>query len=190
MATDRRKPQPSATHQRLAGERARSSSEGWRGGGSRGTEGGKSWLLVLILLLTAVKGDDVGKYRVGEDEYDIVVRYDRPARGSAEDLQNVTVFYEGENIPLLSFASVEFDTGLASINRIDGKRVVTVSGDVAAGFNGNAVLAAVQRGLKSRPAALVLELEEVEIAGSPHEGRECQGSAVGRPGRSALEAQW
>jgi CzcA family heavy metal efflux pump len=98
-------------------------------------------------ILTAVKGDDVGKYRVGEDEYDIVVRYARPARGSAEDLQNVTVFYEGENIPLLSFASVEFDTGLASINRIDGKRVVTVSGDVATGFNGNAVLAEAQQRL-------------------------------------------
>jgi multidrug efflux pump subunit AcrB len=98
-------------------------------------------------ILTAVKGDDVGKYRVGEDEYDIIVRYARPARGSAEDLQNVTVFYEGENIPLLSFASVEFETGLASINRIDSKRVVTVSGDVAAGFNGNAVLAEAQQRL-------------------------------------------
>ena len=70
-------------------------------------------------VLTAVQGDDVGKYRQGEDEYEIIVRYTRPARGSAEDLQNVTVFYEGEDIPLLSFASVEFDTGLASISRID-----------------------------------------------------------------------
>ena len=99
---------------------------------------------VASTVLTAVKGDDVGKYRQGEDEYDIVVRYDRPDRGSAEDLENVTVFYEGENIPLLSFASVKFDTGLASINRIDGKRVVTVSADVAAGYNGNAILAEVQ----------------------------------------------
>jgi multidrug efflux pump subunit AcrB len=99
-------------------------------------------------VLTAVKGDDVGKYRVGEDEYDIIVRYEQPDRGSAEDLQNVTVFYEGENIPLLSFASVEFGTGLASINRIDGKRVVTVSADVAAGYNGNAVLAEAQSRLE------------------------------------------
>ncbi|RKZ05438.1 AcrB/AcrD/AcrF family protein, partial [bacterium] len=103
-------------------------------------------------VLTAVKGDDVGKFRRGEDEYDIVVRYDQPARGSAEDLQNVTVFYEGENIPLLSFASVHFDTGLASINRIDGNRVVTVSADIAAGYNGNAILAEAQ----SRLAGMVL----------------------------------
>jgi multidrug efflux pump len=102
-------------------------------------------------VLTAVKGDDVSKYRIGEDEYDIVVRYARPARGSAEDLQSVTVFYEGENIPLLSFAEVRFDTGLASINRIDGKRVVTVSADVASGYNGNAILAEARARLADFP---------------------------------------
>ena len=99
---------------------------------------------VASTVLTAVKGDDVGKYRVGEDEYDIVVRYDSPARASREDLENLTVFYEGEDIPLTSFAEVEFTTGLASISRIDGKRVVTVSADAASGYNGNALLAEAQ----------------------------------------------
>jgi multidrug efflux pump subunit AcrB len=92
-------------------------------------------------VLTAVKGDDVGKFRVGEDEYDIVVRFADTARGDAEDLADLTVFYEGESIPLTSFANVEFTTGIASIQRIDGKRVVTVSADAASGFNGNALLA-------------------------------------------------
>ena len=102
-------------------------------------------------VLTAVKGDDVGEYRVGEDEYDIVVRYAAPARGSAEDLEDLSVFYEGEDIPLLSFADVEFTTGLASIQRIDGKRVVTVSADAASGYNGNALLAEAQRRLDGFP---------------------------------------
>ncbi len=92
-------------------------------------------------VLTAVKGDDVGEYRVGEDEYDIVVRFAKESRQSAEDLENLTVFYEGEDIPLTSFAKVSFETGLASISRIDGKRVVTVSADAATGHNGNALLA-------------------------------------------------
>lgn len=95
-------------------------------------------------VLTAIKGDDVGKYRVGEDEYDIVVRFAPEARASAEHLADLTVFYEGESIPLTSFADVEFTTGIASIQRIDGKRVVTVSGDAATGFNGNALLAEAQ----------------------------------------------
>ncbi|MBW2510172.1 MAG: efflux RND transporter permease subunit, partial [Deltaproteobacteria bacterium] len=114
---------------------------------------------VASTVQTAVKGDDVAKYRVGEDEYDIVVRFQQPSRGSAEDLEDVTVFYEGESIPMTSFADVEFTTGLAAVNRIDSKRVVTVSADVASGYNGNAVLADVQRRLASYelPAGYRLE---------------------------------
>jgi multidrug efflux pump subunit AcrB len=84
---------------------------------------------------------------VGEDEYDIVVRHKQPARRSVEDIEQLTVFYEGENIPLTAFAEVTYTTGLASINRKDAKRVVTVTGDAAVGYNGNAVLAVVQQRL-------------------------------------------
>ena len=93
---------------------------------------------------TAIHGEDISKYRVGEDEYDIVVRYLESARRSVEDLEELTVFYEGENIPLGAFADISYTTGLGGINRIDAKRVVTVTGDAAAGQNGNVILAQVQ----------------------------------------------
>jgi len=93
---------------------------------------------------TALHGSETAKYRVGEDEYDIVVRYQQPFRGKAEDLENATVFYEGNNIPISAFAHVEFSTGLAAVYRIDARRVVTVSADVAAGHNGNVLLGQVQ----------------------------------------------
>ncbi len=47
-------------------------------------------------------------------------------------------------MPVSAFATPEFTTSLASISRIDGQRVVTVSADLAAGYNGNALLAQVQ----------------------------------------------
>jgi multidrug efflux pump subunit AcrB len=97
---------------------------------------------------TALHGSETAKYRVGEDEYDMVVRYLRPFRGKVEDLENATVFYEGQNIPISAFAHIEYGTGLAAVYRIDARRVVTVSADVAAGFNGNALLATVQEELK------------------------------------------
>jgi len=96
---------------------------------------------------TALHGTETAKYRVGEDEYDIVVRYDKPFRGKAEDLANATVFYEGKSVPVSAFANLEFGTGLAAVYRIDARRVVTVSADVAAGANGNALLAKVQHEL-------------------------------------------
>ena len=96
---------------------------------------------------TAIHGADVSQYRVGEDEYDIVVRLDEPSRQSVEDLEDLTIFTEGEHIPLTAFADVSYGAGLGAIRRIDSKRVVTVSADAAAGYNSNALLAEVQRRL-------------------------------------------
>ncbi|MFO7608366.1 MAG: efflux RND transporter permease subunit [Candidatus Krumholzibacteriia bacterium] len=96
---------------------------------------------------TALHGTEVAKHRVGEDEYDIVVRYRRPFRGKVEDVENTTVFYEGRTVPLSAFATTEFTTGLAAVHRIDGQRVVTVSGENAAGYNANSLLAEVRRAL-------------------------------------------
>ncbi|MBE0566056.1 MAG: efflux RND transporter permease subunit [Krumholzibacteria bacterium] len=96
---------------------------------------------------TALHGTEAAKYRVGEDEYDIVVRYRKPFRGKVEDLESATVFYEGRTIPVSAFATIEFTTGLAAVHRIDARRVVTVSGESAAGFNANALLAQVRRAL-------------------------------------------
>ena len=89
---------------------------------------------------TALHGAETAKFRVGEDEYNINVRFQQPFRKKVEDLENLHVFYEGKNIPLSAFAEAEFTTGLASINRIDGIRTVSVVADAAAGFNSNALL--------------------------------------------------
>jgi len=96
---------------------------------------------------TALHGAETAKYRVGEDEYDIVVRYLQPFRGKVEDVENATVFFEGKTIPVSAFAHTEFGTGLAAVHRIDARRVVTVSADAAAGYNANALLAQVQETL-------------------------------------------
>ena len=103
------------------------------------------------LLRTAIHGEDVSKYRVGEDEYDIVVRLDEPSRRSVEDIEDLTVFYEGEHIPITAFAEVSYEAGLGAIQRIDSQRVVTVTADAAAGYNGNALLAQAQRRLIDFP---------------------------------------
>ncbi|MBD3237956.1 MAG: MMPL family transporter [Candidatus Eisenbacteria bacterium] len=100
---------------------------------------------------TAIHGDDVSTYRVGEEEYDIVVRLDPQARQSAEDLEDLTIFSEGQHIPLTAFADVSYEAGLGAIQRIDSKRVVTVTADAAAGYNSNALLDECQRRLADLP---------------------------------------
>jgi multidrug efflux pump subunit AcrB len=97
---------------------------------------------------TALHGSETAKYRVGEDEYDITVRYKERFRRKVEDIEDATIFYEGEAIPVSAFAQPTFKTALAAISRIDGQRVVTVSADVGPGYNGNALLAKVQDELR------------------------------------------
>jgi len=102
-------------------------------------------------LRTALHGAETAKYREGEDEYDITVRYAEDFRGKVEDLENATVFFEGSTIPVSAFASVEYGTGLAAVHRIDARRVVTVMADVASGQNEKALLAQVQESLADLP---------------------------------------
>ena len=76
-------------------------------------------------------GTEASEYRIGEDEYDIVVRLSPEARASLDDLADLTVPDEdGMPFPIRTVASIEPGVGPASIRRVDLKRVVTVDSDV------------------------------------------------------------
>ncbi|WP_415712781.1 efflux RND transporter permease subunit [Maridesulfovibrio sp.] len=81
---------------------------------------------------TAINGFKVGVYREGKDEYDIIARLPKQNRDSLEDIRRITVSGpNGEPIPITSLAAVTMGGGLGGINRIDQKRVVTISADVS-----------------------------------------------------------
>ncbi len=103
---------------------------------------------------SAIAGTEAGKYRDGEDEYDIVVRLEESQRETLQSVQNLTIPYEGRQIPLVAVADVEISSGLGSITRLDLQRVATVSGDAAPGFTGPEVLAQVQTHLQEYRQAL------------------------------------
>jgi multidrug efflux pump subunit AcrB len=86
---------------------------------------------IASTIQTAVRGTDASEFRVGEDEYDIVVRLAPEARGSLDDLGNLTVPDEdGVPVPLRALVRLEPGVGPAAIRRVDLKRVVTVDADV------------------------------------------------------------
>ena len=89
----------------------------------------------------AIQGVEAAKFRTGNDEFDIVVRLAETHRGELSALENLTVVTEsGDQIPLLSVADWQVGEGLGSIRRKDMDRMATISSDVRAGFNSNAVL--------------------------------------------------
>ena len=81
---------------------------------------------------TAINGFKVGVYREGDDEYDIVARLPKENRDSLDDIKRITVSGpKGEPVPITSLCTVTLGGGLGGINRIDQKRVVTLSADVS-----------------------------------------------------------
>jgi multidrug efflux pump subunit AcrB len=96
----------------------------------------------------AINGIEAAKYRTGNDEYDITVRLAEPYRNELENLRELTVVTDGgRQIPLPSIAEWRVGEGYGSIRRKDQTRMATISSDVAAGLNSNAVLMEVQQTL-------------------------------------------
>ena len=93
----------------------------------------------------AVNGVEIGKYREGEDEYDIVARLPEEQRANIQNILRLRIpDYNGDPVPLSSLANVITTSGLSAIKHIDEKRVVTVSSNIAKGFNTQQVLGQVR----------------------------------------------
>jgi multidrug efflux pump subunit AcrB len=94
----------------------------------------------------AINGVEAAKYRTGNDEYDIIVRLAERYRQDLESLRDLTVMAEGGiQVPLVQVADWTVEDGYGSIKRKDQERMATITSDVAAGLNSNAVLAEVQQ---------------------------------------------
>ncbi len=112
---------------------------------------GASTGAVATTIRTAVAGTKASSLRDGEDEYDITVEL---APRFKNDLQSILALRIPGRIPtspntfpvpLSAVASYELAGGSGSIRHIDQDLVVTVTGDVAGGFNENAVRAEVSK---------------------------------------------
>lgn len=99
----------------------------------------------------AINGVTASKFRDGDEEYDINVRLARSFRTNLEDIERLQVANsDGDRVHITEIASVQTRPGFGSIRHLDGERVVTVSADVADGYNANALLAEVQALVRER----------------------------------------
>ena len=95
---------------------------------------------------TAINGTEASKYRVGEEEYDIVVRFAELERSTFADLERIHINHDDELISLITLARTRVSGGVGSIRRKDQERVLTIEGDVE-GRLANDVLMEVQETL-------------------------------------------
>jgi multidrug efflux pump subunit AcrB len=122
-------------------------------------------------LKMAIFGTKVGTYRQFNDEYDITVRLPLNERINIDDMYRLQVpNATGEAIMLSSLGEFEYQGGFGTINRVDQKRVVTLTAD-AEGRLGTEVLSDVQKRLEK------LELPpgyEIKYAGEKEEQDKAQ----------------
>ncbi|MGQ7869028.1 efflux RND transporter permease subunit [Sunxiuqinia sp. sy24] len=94
---------------------------------------------IAMTLRNSLYGYDVGDFKDGEDEYDIFIRLKEEYRNDVSTLMNQKMMVEGNKIPISAVADFEYSSTYDKVNRIDHKRVLTISSSVTEGFNSNEV---------------------------------------------------
>jgi multidrug efflux pump len=106
---------------------------------------GISAAVVGDAIRTGQLGKEISKYREGEDQYPIILRFSENQRKDIEQLLNLTITYRDMNsgllrqIPLSVVAHIDYVNSFGQINRLNLKRVITISSNVLAGFNANEI---------------------------------------------------
>lgn len=116
---------------------------------------GLSTFSIASALRTSVYGKEVSKYKIGEDEYPIVIRLAETDRNQVENLlaQQIT-FRDPANgqivqVPISTVADVEYTSTYSAIKRKDLDRVLTVYSNVLDGFFPNEIIPEIDAALQS-----------------------------------------
>jgi multidrug efflux pump subunit AcrB len=118
---------------------------------------GISAAVVGDAIRTGQLGKEVAKYREGEDQYPIMLRFEEDQRKDIEQLLNLTITYRDMNtglirqIPLSVVAHLDYVNSFGQVNRLNLKRVITVSSNVLDGFNANQINAELRKVIQQFP---------------------------------------
>ena len=91
---------------------------------------------VASVVRTAVYGATATVYRDGDEEIDVVVKFQDSSKMSVEDIEAMKIATPmGTHIPLREVARLELTRGYSTIHRFEGERAITVSAEVDKSIN-------------------------------------------------------
>ncbi len=102
---------------------------------------GLSTAQIASTIRTALFGNDISDFKVGEDEYAIQLRLKEEFRHSAASLLDQRITFRDQasgkiqQVPISAVASITYGSTYESVKRKDLDRVVTLSSNVIKGFN-------------------------------------------------------
>lgn len=124
---------------------------------------------------TALYGKEISKLKQDEDEYPIMLRYDKSTRDNINDLVNLQITYRDMNtgmlrsIPLSTVARIDYTSSYAGIKRLDQKRIITVYSNVLSGYAANDIVPVIEREAKNYP---LNEGTEIKLTGEQDDQEE------------------
>lgn len=133
-------------------------------------------------LLTAIYGNEASKFREGEDQHPIQVRYKYDQRSNIDKLLNTKITFmdmssgQLKQVPLATLAKVTYLNSYSGINRLNSKRIVTVSSNVLTGYNANEIVASIREAL---PEFQKTDEVDIKITGE-QEDQEESGAFLGK----------
>lgn len=102
---------------------------------------GMSTIQIAAEIRTSLFGKEVSKFKMGEDDYPIVLRSDDESRYNLAALLNKKVTFQNMDtgmwlsVPISAVADVQYTSSYGSVKRKDMDRVITIASNVLDGYN-------------------------------------------------------
>lgn len=102
-------------------------------------------------------GKEVSRYKEGEDDYPINIRFKEDQRFNEETLLNQKISFRDQStgrikqVPVSAVAEVGRAQTFSSIKRKDLKRVITITSNVLEGYNANEIVASIKTSMLQLP---------------------------------------
>lgn len=118
-------------------------------------------------LRNSIYGAEASKFKDANDDYPIMVRVEKSTSNDLNELLNMRITFRDmiaggmlRQIPLSAVADVSYSNTFGGINRLNQKRVITLSSNVLSGFAPNEVVAQVTEAIEQygQPSGLEIAL--------------------------------
>lgn len=112
---------------------------------------------------TSLFGKEVSRYKEGEDDYPINIRFMDKYRDNADAILNQKITFRDpatgriKQVPVSSVATFDKSQTYSAIKRKDLKRIISITSNVLEGYNANEVVAEIKSSLKDFDAPDVVE---------------------------------
>ena len=103
---------------------------------------------------TAIFGKEVSKYKEGEDDYPINIRFKDNYRYNTETLMNQRITFRDQmtgkirQVPISAVATARKTSTYSAVKRKNLNRMVTIGSNIEVGYNANETVAAMQKAMK------------------------------------------